>query len=68
VPQPRARRRRPPARTQGRHLGQPLHQRSALLDETDASSDVLLAESVSMAMLVLLETIGPDERAVFVRR
>src|SRR6202012_3236593 len=27
-----------------------------------------LAESVSMAMLVLLETLGPDERAVFVLR
>ncbi|GAB3164158.1 RNA polymerase sigma factor SigJ [Microbispora hainanensis] len=39
-----------------------------LLDENDASSDVLLAESVSMAMLVLLETLTPDERAVFVLR
>jgi RNA polymerase sigma-70 factor (ECF subfamily) len=29
---------------------------------------VVLAESVSMAMLVLLETLGPDERAVFVLR
>ncbi|MFG2716604.1 RNA polymerase sigma factor SigJ [Streptomyces goshikiensis] len=37
-----------------------------LLDENDASADVLLAESVSMAMLVLLETLTPDERAVFV--
>jgi len=34
----------------------------------DASSDVVLAESVSMAMLVLLETLTPDERAVFVLR
>ncbi|GAB0101560.1 RNA polymerase sigma-70 factor [Nocardia sp. JMUB6875] len=34
--------------------------------ETDASSDVLLAESVSMAMLLVLETLGPTERAVFV--
>lgn len=34
----------------------------------DASSDVVLAESVSMAMLVVLETLGPDERAVFVLR
>lgn len=32
----------------------------------DASSDVVLAESVSMAMLVVLETLSPDERAVFV--
>ena len=39
-----------------------------LLDANDASADVLLAESVSMAMLVLLETLTPDERAVFVLR
>jgi RNA polymerase sigma-70 factor (ECF subfamily) len=39
-----------------------------LLDEHDASADVVLAESVSMAMLVLLETLSPDERAVFVLR
>nr|WP_055503295.1 RNA polymerase sigma factor SigJ [Nonomuraea pusilla] len=39
-----------------------------LLDEKDASADVVLAESVSMAMLVLLETLTPDERAVFVLR
>ncbi|MEV6150111.1 RNA polymerase sigma factor SigJ [Nonomuraea sp. NPDC052129] len=39
-----------------------------LLAENDASADVVLAESVSMAMLVLLETLGPDERAVFVLR
>ncbi|MFI6868999.1 RNA polymerase sigma-70 factor [Nocardia sp. NPDC050406] len=32
----------------------------------DASHDVLLAESVSMAMLLVLETLGPTERAVFV--
>ncbi|QLL06571.1 RNA polymerase sigma-70 factor [Mycobacterium vicinigordonae] len=39
-----------------------------LLDDHDASADVVLAESVSMAMLVLLETLSPDERAVFVLR
>lgn len=39
-----------------------------LLDEHDASTDVVLAESISMAMLVLLETLSPDERAVFVLR
>ncbi|WP_319454595.1 MULTISPECIES: RNA polymerase sigma-70 factor [unclassified Mycobacterium] len=39
-----------------------------LVDSTDASSDVVLAESVSMAMLVVLETLSPDERAVFVLR
>jgi RNA polymerase sigma-70 factor (ECF subfamily) len=39
-----------------------------LLDEQDASADVVLAESVSMAMMVVLETLSPDERAVFVLR
>jgi RNA polymerase sigma-70 factor (ECF subfamily) len=39
-----------------------------LLDERDASADIVLAESVSMAMLVLLETLTPDERAAFVLR
>ena len=39
-----------------------------LLDNNDASADVVLAESVSMAMLVVLETLSPDERAVFVLR
>ena len=39
-----------------------------LLDDQDPSADVVLAESVSMAMLVLLETLSPDERAVFVLR
>jgi RNA polymerase sigma-70 factor, ECF subfamily len=37
-----------------------------LVSSADASSDVVLAESVSMAMMVVLETLGPDERAVFV--
>jgi RNA polymerase sigma-70 factor, ECF subfamily len=37
-------------------------------NSTDASADVILAESVSMAMLVVLETLSPDERAVFVLR
>ncbi|TDE42048.1 sigma-70 family RNA polymerase sigma factor [Nonomuraea mesophila] len=39
-----------------------------LLDQDDASADVVLTESVSMAMLVVLETLTPDERAVFVLR
>ncbi|KDE98884.1 RNA polymerase sigma24 factor [Mycolicibacterium aromaticivorans JS19b1 = JCM 16368] len=39
-----------------------------LLDEHDGAADVVLAESVSMAMLVVLETLTPDERAVFVLR
>lgn len=34
----------------------------------DPSADIVLAESVSMAMLVVLETLTPDERAVFVLR
>jgi RNA polymerase sigma-70 factor (ECF subfamily) len=37
-----------------------------LVEAKDASTDVVLAESVSMAMLVVLETLSPDERAVFV--
>jgi RNA polymerase sigma-70 factor (ECF subfamily) len=39
-----------------------------LLEPKDALADVVLAESVSMAMLVVLETLSPDERAVFVLR
>lgn len=39
-----------------------------LLEDHDASADLVLAESVSMAMLILLETLTPDERAVFVLR
>ncbi|MDX1870648.1 RNA polymerase sigma-70 factor [Mycolicibacterium sp. 120266] len=34
----------------------------------DASADLVLAESVSMAMMVVLETLTPDERAIFVLR
>ncbi|WP_306364434.1 RNA polymerase sigma factor SigJ [Nocardia sp. CC227C] len=37
-----------------------------LVTESDGLTDVVLAESVSMGMLVLLETLNPDERAVFV--
>ncbi|MFE9327894.1 RNA polymerase sigma factor SigJ [Nocardia sp. NPDC052278] len=37
-----------------------------LLTEHDAAADMVLAESVSMGMLVLLESLNPDERAVFV--
>jgi len=39
-----------------------------LLDDRDPSADMVLAESISMAMLVVLETLSPDERAVFVLR
>jgi RNA polymerase sigma-70 factor (ECF subfamily) len=37
-----------------------------ILTEPDASEDVVVAESVSVAMLVVLETLSPLERAVFV--
>jgi RNA polymerase sigma-70 factor (ECF subfamily) len=39
-----------------------------LLTSPDVADDVVLAESVSMAMLTVLETLGPIERAVFVLR
>jgi RNA polymerase sigma-70 factor (ECF subfamily) len=39
-----------------------------LLTSPDVADDVELAESVSIAMLTVLETLGPDERAVFVLR
>ena len=39
-----------------------------LLTGPDVAADVELAESVSMAMLTVLETLGPTERAVFVLR
>ena len=39
-----------------------------LLTAPDVAEDVELAESVSMAMLLVLETLGPTERAVFVLR
>jgi RNA polymerase sigma-70 factor (ECF subfamily) len=37
-----------------------------LLTSPDVAADVELAEGVSMAMLTVLETLGPAERAVFV--
>jgi RNA polymerase sigma-70 factor (ECF subfamily) len=39
-----------------------------LLTSPDVADDVVLAEAVSMAMLTVLETLGPTERAVFVLR
>jgi RNA polymerase sigma-70 factor (ECF subfamily) len=39
-----------------------------LLTAPDVADDVELAESVSMAMLLVLETLAPMERAVFVLR
>jgi len=39
-----------------------------LLTSPDVADDVELAESLSIAMLTVLETLGPAERAVFVLR
>jgi RNA polymerase sigma-70 factor (ECF subfamily) len=39
-----------------------------LLTAPDVAEDVALADSVSMAMLLVLETLAPAERAVFVLR
>ena len=39
-----------------------------LLTQPDVADDVELADSVSTAMLLVLETLGPTERAVFVLR
>ena len=39
-----------------------------LVTSPDVAEDVELAESVSIAMLTVLETLGPAERAVFVLR
>ena len=39
-----------------------------LLTSPDVAADIELAESVSIAMLTVLETLGPEERAVFVLR
>jgi RNA polymerase sigma-70 factor (ECF subfamily) len=39
-----------------------------LVTGPDVAADVELAESLSMAMLTVLETLGPPERAVFVLR
>ena len=39
-----------------------------LLTSPDVAEDVELADSVSIAMLTVLETLGPTERAVFVLR
>ncbi|MFE3444835.1 RNA polymerase sigma-70 factor [Nocardia sp. NPDC059180] len=39
-----------------------------LLTSPDVADDIVLADSVSMAMLLVLETLAPVERAVFVLR
>ncbi|MCP2317908.1 RNA polymerase sigma-70 factor, ECF subfamily [Nocardia amikacinitolerans] len=59
--------RRASARRREEYVG-PWLPEPLLLAEGDASTDVVLAEAVSMGMLVLLETLLPEERAVFVLR
>lgn len=39
-----------------------------LLTAPDVADDVVLAESVSLALMVVLESLGPKERAVFLLR
>jgi len=39
-----------------------------LLTAPDVADDIVLAESVSLALLVVLESLGPKERAVFLLR
>ena len=39
-----------------------------MLTGRDVAEDVALAESASMALLIVLETLSPLERAVFVLR
>jgi RNA polymerase sigma-70 factor (ECF subfamily) len=52
------------ARQREEYLGEWLPE--PLLTSPDAAEDVELAENVSIAMLAVLETLGPVERAVFV--
>jgi RNA polymerase sigma-70 factor (TIGR02957 family) len=59
-------RRRTLARRREEYVGEWLPE--PLLTSPDVAEDVELAESVSYAMLTVLETLGPVERAVFVLR
>jgi len=54
------------ARRRDEYVGQWLPE--PLLTSPDVAEDVELAESLSLAMLTVLETLGPVERAVFVLR
>jgi RNA polymerase sigma-70 factor (ECF subfamily) len=54
------------SRSREEYVGQWLPE--PLLTSPDVAEDVELAESVSIAMLTVLETLGPAERAVFVLR
>ncbi|MFD9410026.1 RNA polymerase sigma-70 factor [Streptomyces sp. NPDC059989] len=59
-------RRRTVSRSREEYVGEWLPE--PLLTSPDVAEDVELAESVSIAMLTVLETLGPTERAVFVLR
>ncbi|MDQ0581829.1 RNA polymerase sigma factor SigJ [Streptomyces rishiriensis] len=59
-------RRRALSRSREEYVGEWLPE--PLLTSPDVADDVELAESVSIAMLTVLETLGPTERAVFVLR
>jgi len=48
---------------QGVHLPDPIVSRP---DALDPEQEVILADSVGLALLVILETLGPDERLAFV--
>ncbi|WP_229705205.1 RNA polymerase sigma factor SigJ [Williamsia phyllosphaerae] len=52
----------------GPWLPEPLRMPETIGAAGDPEADVVLGESVSMAMMVVLESLGPDERAVFVLR
>jgi RNA polymerase sigma-70 factor (TIGR02957 family) len=54
------------ARSREEYVGEWLPE--PVLTSPDVAEDVELAESVSIAMLTVLETLGPAERAVFVLR
>jgi len=54
------------ARSREEYVGEWLPE--PLLTSPDVADDLELAESVSIAMLTVLETLGPSERAVFVLR
>ena len=58
--------RRTLARSREAYVGEWLPE--PLLTSPDVAEDVELSESVSIAMLTVLETLGPAERAVFVLR
>jgi len=58
--------RRTLARRREDYIGQWLPE--PVLTTPDVADDVVLAESLSLAMLTVLESLGPTERAVFVLR